>query len=98
MPGYCVFCGRECDLIRGFIINRGRFGNDQCLEAFACYEHGDRAAAAIITLRRLRYTILTDAELEYAIRWMDAGAPTDASALAAVGAPAGASASLEEQA
>lgn len=97
MPG-CVFCSLECDLIRGFIINRGRFGNDRCLEAFACYEHGDRAAAAIITLRRLRYTILTDAELEYAIRWMDAGAPTDALTGAPTGAPAGASESLEEQA
>jgi hypothetical protein len=75
MPGYCVFCGRECDLIRGFAINRGRYGNDQCLEVFACHEHGGQAAAAIVALRRLRCTIMTDAELESAIRWMDAGAP-----------------------
>ena len=75
MPGYCVFCNRECDLIRGFIINRGRFANDQCLEVFACYEHRDRTADALIKLRRRYCTILTNAELEFAVRWMDAGAP-----------------------
>jgi len=75
MPGYCAFCNKECDLIRGFIINCGRFANERCLEVFACHEHTDRAADALIKLRQRRYRIMSDAELEFAVRWMDAGAP-----------------------